>query len=779
MEPMQHKTFEAELKEFDEKDLTVTHFISTERRDRGGDILLADGMVMEGRPVVLHTHGYGPMGQEPIAKPLSIGKGDFKGRKGITAKTQFFPDETGKRLFAKTTHGFMPSWSIGWRPIKWEMQRDNDTGEVTRLVKKWELLEYSLVGVPMQPDAQTIDGGKGQGNIMFKMLPAEEEQHGEIAGWQKEDGSWEEKPYPNEHACRIQDPKKYARIRRQNDKFGKGIHAIWGIPKDGGTELQALRFSKSNFSAEEAKKWAKDHDYTCKPFEAASGKSDNSLCDIDTGDGKGKGKNSCKCDSCGHVVDWTNNCHGMTCIKCNKGTLKTIKKDVDSETKQKAAIPYQKTKLASEGDPWNGIEESKKAKVECLKEMAVWFDHKNPEKRSSYKGIHHKGDHAEHACSWKAVRALASNLMNARGGIHIPNADLKLARAHCEAHYADFGKGDPPWKKKEGLLFIQIMEEVAKQKPKEGENFTLDYVAIEEKKYQVKTPDDIFSLAKSMIPEAADFFDPAYKQDDWNNGGADGEPNLSLTDNESVDIQMVDGDEIRKNNRDVDFTMGGHHYVYPELVPEENRIIIDSRMKDDDILATKCHEFIERELMKYYGMEYNPAHEIANIGEGGVRHILADEEDGGHAGNGNDHRHYHQHGGDHIHNRSGSITSLDWEKDAVFMTAEISKEAIAEISDVAQKKDFKALEEIAKKYGLTLIRIPSEREQPGPDGKVKQAATLPEKVEVFSSGAKEKEALEKMSRDLSAQVTAMVQRLNEDTGKAAKEYIDKLKGRVN
>ena len=38
---MQHKTFDVEVKEFNEQDLTVTHFISTERRDRGGYVILA------------------------------------------------------------------------------------------------------------------------------------------------------------------------------------------------------------------------------------------------------------------------------------------------------------------------------------------------------------------------------------------------------------------------------------------------------------------------------------------------------------------------------------------------------------------------------------------------------------------------------------------------------------------------------------------------------------------------------------------------------------------
>jgi hypothetical protein len=89
----------------------------------------------------------------------------------------------------------------------------------------------------------------------------------------------DEKPYPNEHACRINDPGKYDKIRRQNNKFGDGIHAIWGV-KDDKTELQALRFDKSKFSADEAKAWASDHDYKCKPFEAAAEKT---LCDIDFG----------------------------------------------------------------------------------------------------------------------------------------------------------------------------------------------------------------------------------------------------------------------------------------------------------------------------------------------------------------------------------------------------------------------------------------------------------------------------------------------------------------
>jgi len=78
-------------------------------------------------------------------------------------------------------------------------------------------------------------------------------------------------PYPNEHAARIHDPDKYDKIRRENNKFKSGIHAIWGI-KDGKTELQAVRFDASKYTVAQAKKWLKDNNIKYILFEPASGK---------------------------------------------------------------------------------------------------------------------------------------------------------------------------------------------------------------------------------------------------------------------------------------------------------------------------------------------------------------------------------------------------------------------------------------------------------------------------------------------------------------------------
>jgi ATP-dependent protease ClpP protease subunit len=69
----------------------------------------------------------------------------------------------------------------------------------------------------------------------------------------------------------LHDPKNYDEFRRQNDKFGDGRHAIFGIvtkPKRV-SELQAIRFDKTKHTVAEAKKWLKDHKHTCIKFEPA------------------------------------------------------------------------------------------------------------------------------------------------------------------------------------------------------------------------------------------------------------------------------------------------------------------------------------------------------------------------------------------------------------------------------------------------------------------------------------------------------------------------------
>jgi len=84
-------------------------------------------------------------------------------------------------------------------------------------------------------------------------------------------------PYPNEHSARLKPPGRYQEFRRENNKFGDGIHAIWGILVKGKkrkSELQAIRFSADRWTVAAAKKWLKDHGYKPITFEPAKKSSD-------------------------------------------------------------------------------------------------------------------------------------------------------------------------------------------------------------------------------------------------------------------------------------------------------------------------------------------------------------------------------------------------------------------------------------------------------------------------------------------------------------------------
>lgn len=87
-------------------------------------------------------------------------------------------------------------------------------------------------------------------------------------------------PYLNEHAARLIDPEKFDpdSFRRENDKFGEGIHAIFGKLKGEDTmTLQAIRFDAGKYTAEEARKWLEEHDYKPLDFEEANEKAEKGL----------------------------------------------------------------------------------------------------------------------------------------------------------------------------------------------------------------------------------------------------------------------------------------------------------------------------------------------------------------------------------------------------------------------------------------------------------------------------------------------------------------------
>jgi hypothetical protein len=84
-----------------------------------------------------------------------------------------------------------------------------------------------------------------------------------------------------------------------------------------------------------------------------------------------------------------------------------------------------------------------------------------------------------------------------------------------------------------------------------------------------------------------------------------------------VKIYLVDGEAVRCDH--IEFTMGGHGYVY-DYIPK-NEIWIDENLKDksDDMEATIKHEMFEVRKMRDEGLTYEEAHELANAMEKEVR----------------------------------------------------------------------------------------------------------------------------------------------------------------
>jgi len=77
-------------------------------------------------------------------------------------------------------------------------------------------------------------------------------------------------PYPNEHSARVKDPGAFEPDSFRRKTLSPGVAAIMGRLKGETTmTVQAYRFAKAKFTAEQAKAWLKEHDVKGGTFEAA------------------------------------------------------------------------------------------------------------------------------------------------------------------------------------------------------------------------------------------------------------------------------------------------------------------------------------------------------------------------------------------------------------------------------------------------------------------------------------------------------------------------------
>lgn len=84
---------------------------------------------------------------------------------------------------------------------------------------------------------------------------------------------------------------------------------------------------------------------------------------------------------------------------------------------------------------------------------------------------------------------------------------------------------------------------------------------------------------------------------------------------DTVVVRLVSGNEVRNDH--VEFTLGGHQRVW-KYIPEDE-VWIEDGVRDDDLVATMCHELVERTVMKFKGWTYEQAHDLANEVEVAIR----------------------------------------------------------------------------------------------------------------------------------------------------------------
>lgn len=143
----------------------VISHISSGAVDRDKEILVSKGVNLSNyrkNPVVLWAHD---SRQPPIGKNQWVRKTDTE----VIAKTIFAETPRGDEIYELYKGGYLKAFSVGFIP-DFETSKEPDENDIKRhpewagarrVFTRWELLEYSAVPVPANPEALATAVGKG------------------------------------------------------------------------------------------------------------------------------------------------------------------------------------------------------------------------------------------------------------------------------------------------------------------------------------------------------------------------------------------------------------------------------------------------------------------------------------------------------------------------------------------------------------------------------------------------------------------------------------------
>lgn len=284
----------------DEEKQIVDQIVSTPHVDRDDEIVDPAGLdltIFSKNPICCWSHNY--------SIPAIGSDIDYKSTtQGFRVKTVYASTPFAQEIFTLKKEGHLRSSSIGFIPVERIFKGDvGFSDHMTRvrnaygidpigakiITTKCVLLEHSDCNIPSNPFALMLSLGKGSypdyvlraelQTLCVKALEGHSEiidtvihsglDNSQITAILLEAGGISLKPYPNEHACRLQDPGKFDQMRRgTRDHEGKKYSIIFGQVKGGDTwEEQAYRYSKDIWTAAEAGGHCKVHKGS---FEAAT-----------------------------------------------------------------------------------------------------------------------------------------------------------------------------------------------------------------------------------------------------------------------------------------------------------------------------------------------------------------------------------------------------------------------------------------------------------------------------------------------------------------------------
>lgn len=157
--------------QFNEKERSLVHYISTTTVDEYNDIVVPSGMDDSTFRAVLWNHSYGinwlndmtPPPSDLIIATSSWRKPDDR---GVLAKTVFMDTPLGNDVMRFNAEGAINAWSIGYKTVEKLTNEDTDI----RTILKWKLYEYSSVIFPANPDAENLMLKSATSPILMKSI---------------------------------------------------------------------------------------------------------------------------------------------------------------------------------------------------------------------------------------------------------------------------------------------------------------------------------------------------------------------------------------------------------------------------------------------------------------------------------------------------------------------------------------------------------------------------------------------------------------------------------